>query len=55
MGRQSSKGSPYNIIIKVREDKLTQAEIEKRVSDFQSVFINVASRYYSEKMKGEHE
>lgn len=45
--------SPYSFNIKVKQDELTPKDIEKRITDFQKVFVNVASRYINEQMKGE--
>ncbi|PRZ17157.1 hypothetical protein CLV36_101253 [Laceyella sediminis] len=45
----------YNIRIVHAKNKLSSAEIERRVDDFQKVFIQVASRYYSQKAKNQLE
>jgi hypothetical protein len=45
----------YNIRIVHAKNKLSSAEIERRADDFQKVFIQVASRYYSQKAKNQLE
>jgi hypothetical protein len=45
----------YNIRIVHAKNKLSSAEIERRVDDFQKIFIQVASRYYSQKAKNQLE
>jgi hypothetical protein len=39
----------YNLKVVIAENNASFKEIENKISDFQHVFTNVASRYYSEK------
>jgi hypothetical protein len=53
MDSHNKKDSPYKITVKVRQQELAPPVIEQKVSDFQRVFVNIASRYYNEQKKGE--
>lgn len=55
MSMNLENGSPYNITVKVSQHNVTTSVIQKKITDFQTVFANVASRYYTEQVKGERE
>jgi hypothetical protein len=42
----------YNVkIIMPKDNTLTIKEMEEKIKEFQSIFITVASRYYSQKRR----
>jgi hypothetical protein len=44
--------SDYKVKVVVTEKKLPTIDIENKIRDFQGIFTEVASRYYSDKFKG---
>ncbi|MCH5583835.1 hypothetical protein MK805_02490 [Shimazuella sp. AN120528] len=43
--------SDYKVRVVISENKLPTVNIENKITDFQSVFTEVASRFYSDKFK----
>jgi hypothetical protein len=46
--------SDYRVKVVVAEKGLPAVEIENKIAGFQSIFAEVASRYYSDKFRENH-
>ncbi|MXQ53582.1 hypothetical protein [Shimazuella alba] len=46
--------SDYKVKVVVSEYKLPTKDIENKITDFQSVFATIASRYYNDKSKADN-
>lgn len=44
----------YKVKVVISKNELAELDIQNKITDFQSVFSEVASRYYSDKFRESH-